>query len=185
MLAYTLTTLTLCCISIIIASYISKRKGTLMEYMVFIMSFSMSIGLSIGFYLGILFKGELLYSTLLAILISGFIGFLVGLRFHLYTALEGMFSGLMASMMGAMITEMLNAQQAHSILFISLLLTITITMSCMIQLLSETFPTYIHRRFLLLLSIGVVIVLTVFVTFPDHTPPPASEHDQHMYNAKD
>ena len=71
MFAYTLTTLTLCCTSILIASNISKRKGTLMEYMVFIMSFSMSIGLSIGFYLGILFKGELLYSTLLAILISG------------------------------------------------------------------------------------------------------------------
>ncbi|UNP78010.1 hypothetical protein MN033_07430 [Bacillus nitratireducens] len=185
MFAYTLTTLTLCCISIIITSYISKRKGTLMEYMVFIMSFSMSIGLSIGFYLGILWKGELLYSTLLAILISGFIGFLVGLRFHLYTALEGMFSGLMASIMGAMITEMLNAQQAHSILFISLLLTITITMLCMIHLLSETFSTFIHRRFLLLLSISVVIVLTVFVTFPDHTPPSSSEHDQHMHNAKD
>lgn len=75
MFAYTLTTLTLCCTSILIVSNISKRKGTLMEYMVFIMSFSMSIGLSIGFYLGILFKGELLYSTLLAILISGFIGF--------------------------------------------------------------------------------------------------------------
>ncbi len=55
MFAYTLTTLTLCCTSILITSYISKRKGTLMEYMVFIMSFSMSIGLSIGFYLGILF----------------------------------------------------------------------------------------------------------------------------------
>ncbi len=92
MFAYTLTALMLCYISIIITSYISKRSGTLMEYMVFIMSFSMSIGLSIGFYLGILFKGELLYSTLLAILISGFIGFFIGLRFHLYTALEGMFS---------------------------------------------------------------------------------------------
>ncbi len=75
MFAYTLTTLTLCCTSILITSNISKRKGTLMEYMVFIMSFSMSIGLSIGFYLGILFKEELLYSTLLAISISGFIGF--------------------------------------------------------------------------------------------------------------
>lgn len=147
MFAYTLTTLMLCCISIIITSYISKRSGTLMEYMVFIMSFSMSIGLSIGFYLGILFKGELLYFTLLAILISGCIGFLVGLRFHLYTALEGMFSGVMASMMGAMITEMLNAQQAHSILFISLLFTITITMSFIIQILSERFSTVIHRCF--------------------------------------
>ncbi|PGB05174.1 hypothetical protein [Bacillus toyonensis] len=185
MFAYTLTALTLCCISIIITSYISKRKGTLMEYMVFIMSFSMSIGLSIGlsigFYLGILFKGELLYSTLLAILISGCIGLLVGLRFHLYTALEGMFSGLMASMMGAMITEMLNAQQAHSILFISLLLSITITMSCIIQLLSETFTTYIHRRFLLLLSIGVVIILTVFITFPEHVPPTSSTEEQHKH----
>ena len=47
---------------------------------------SICTNLSIGFYLGILFKGELLYSTLLAILISGCIGFLVGLRFHLYTA---------------------------------------------------------------------------------------------------
>lgn len=181
MFAYTLTALTLCCISILITSYISKRKGTLMEYMVFIMSFSMCIGLSIGFYLGILFKGELLYSTLLAILISGCIGFVVGLRFHLYTALEGMFSGLMASMMGAMITEMLNAQQAHSILFISLLLTITITMSCIIQLLSETFSTFIQRRFLLLLSISVVIIVSVFVTFPEHTPPHSSEHDQHIH----
>ncbi len=181
MFAYTLTALTLCCISIIITSYISKRKGTLMEYMVFIMSFSMSIGLSIGFYLGILFKGELLYSTLLAILISGCIGFLVGLRFHLFTALEGMFSGLMASMMGAMITEMLNAQQAHNILFISLLLTITITMSCIIQLLSETFSAFIQRRFLLLLSISVVIIVAVFVTFPDHTPPPSPGHDQHIH----
>ncbi|AZJ20056.1 hypothetical protein CT694_10240 [Bacillus wiedmannii bv. thuringiensis] len=181
MFAYTSTTLTLCCISILITSYISKRNGTLMEYMVFIMFFSMSMGLSIGFYLGILFKGELLYSTLLAILISGCIGFLVGLRFHLFTALEGMFSGLMASMMGAMITEMLNAQQAHSILFISLLLTITITMSCIIQLLSETFSTFIERRFLLLLSISVVIVLTVFVTFPDHTLPLPSEHEQPIH----
>ncbi|OOR54730.1 hypothetical protein BGP34_26625 [Bacillus mycoides] len=177
MFAYTLTALTLCCISILITSYISKRKGTLMEYMVFIMSFSMCI----GFYLGILFKGELLYSTLLAILISSCIGFLVGLRFHLFTALEGMFSGLMASMMGAMITEMLNAQQAHSILFISLLLTITITMSCIIQLLSETFSTFIQRRFLLLLSISVLIIVAVFVTFPDHTPPSSSGHDQHMH----
>ncbi|MED0824920.1 hypothetical protein [Bacillus pacificus] len=96
MFAYTLTALTLCCISIIITSYISKRNGTLMEYMVFIMSFSMSIGLSIGFYLGILFKGELLYSTLLAI------------------------------------------------------------------------------------SISVVIIVAVFVTFPDHTPPPSPGHDQHI-----
>ncbi|MBL2417121.1 hypothetical protein ELJ38_30725, partial [Klebsiella pneumoniae] len=94
-------------------------------------------------------------------------GFFIGLRFHLYTALEGMFSGLMASMMGAMITEMLNAQQAHSILFISLLLTITITMSCIIQLLSESFSAVIQRRFLLLLSIWVVIILTIFVTFPE------------------
>ncbi|PEG10647.1 hypothetical protein CN676_06245 [Bacillus wiedmannii] len=181
MFAYTATTLTLCCISILITSYISKRNGTLMEYMVFIMSFSMSIGLSIGFYLGILFKGELLYSTLLAILISSCIGFLVGLRFHLFTALEGMFSGLMASMMGAMITEMLNAQQAHSILFISLLLSITITMSCMIQLLSDTFSTFIQRRFLLLLSISAAIIVAVFVTFPDHTPPPSPGHDQHIH----
>ncbi|MGN4444213.1 hypothetical protein ACTFOB_04685 [Bacillus cereus group sp. MYBK79-1] len=180
MFAYTLTTLTLCCISILITSYISKRNGTLMEYMVFIMSFSMSLGLSIGFYLGILFKGELLYSTLLAILISGCIGFLIGLRFHLFTALEGMFSGLMASMMGAMITEMLNAQQAHSILLISLLLTITITMSCMIQLLSDTFTTYTRRCFLLLLSIGAVIILTVFVTFPEHTPISSTE-EQHKH----
>ncbi|MED2794148.1 hypothetical protein P4256_20900 [Bacillus wiedmannii] len=181
MFAYTATTLTLCCISILITSYISKRNGTLMEYMVFIMSFSMSIGLSIGFYLGILFKGELLYSTLLAILISGFIGFLVGLRFHLFAALEGMFSGLMASMMGAMITEMLNAQQAHSILFISLLLTITITMSCMIQFLSESFSAVIQRRFPLLLSIGVVIILTIFATFPEHTPPTSSTEEQHKH----
>ena len=65
MFAYTLTALTLCCISIIITSYISKRNGTLMEYMVFIMSFSMSIGLSIGFYLGILLKEN--YSILLCL----------------------------------------------------------------------------------------------------------------------
>ncbi len=181
MFAYTLTALMLCCISIIITSYISKRSGTLMEYMVFIMSFSMSIGLSIGFYLGILFKGELLYSTLLAILISGCIGFLVGLRFHLYTALEGMFSGVMASMMGAMITEMLNAQQAHSILFISLLFTITITMSFIIQILSEKFSTVIHRCFLLLLSISVVIIVSVFITFPDFTPSTSHEYKQHMH----
>lgn len=181
MFTYTLTALILCFISIFITSYVSKRRGTLMEYMVFIMSFSMSLGLSIGFYLGILFKGELLYSTLLAISISGCIGFLVGLRFHLYTALEGMFSGFMASMMGAMITEMLNAQQAHSILFISLLLTITITMSCMIQLLSETFSTFIHRRFLLLLSISVVIIVSVFITFPDYTPSTSLEHEQHIH----
>lgn len=181
MFFYTLTALTLCCISILITSYISKRNGTLMEYMVFIMSFSMSTGLSIGFYLGILFKGELLYSTLLAILISSCIGFLVGLRFHLFTALEGMFSGLMASMMGAMITEMLNAQQAHSILFISLLLTITITMSCMIQFLSENFSAVIQRRFPLLLSIGVVIILTIFVTFPEHIPPTSSTEEQHNH----
>jgi len=49
MSTYTLTILTLCCISVIVTTYISKSKGTLMEYMVFIMSFSMSIGLSIGF----------------------------------------------------------------------------------------------------------------------------------------
>lgn len=83
--------------------------------------------------------------------------------------------------MGAMITEMLNAQQAHSILFISLLLSITITMSCIIQLLSETFTTYIHRRFLLLLSIGVVIILTVFITFPEHVPPTSSTEEQHKH----
>ncbi|MDH8001294.1 hypothetical protein [Bacillus cereus] len=181
MSTYTLTTLMLCCIAVVVAAYISKSKGTLMEYMVFIMSFSMSIGLSIGFYLGIIFQGELLYSTLFSILISGVIGLIVGLRFHLYSALEGMFSGLMAGMMGAMITEMLNAQQAHSILLISLMLTISITTSCIIQFLSETFSSYIHRWFLLLLSISLVIVLTVFITFPEHTPPSSSKHDQHMH----
>ncbi|MFO6689416.1 hypothetical protein ACJTAS_01420, partial [Bacillus cereus] len=91
------------------------------------------------------------------------------------------FSGLMASMMGAMITEMLNAQQAHSILFISLLLTITITMSCVIQLLSENFSTFIQQRFLLLLSISVVIIVAVFTTFPDHTPAPSPGHNQHIH----
>lgn len=146
MFAYTLTTLTLCCTSILITSNISKRKGTLMEYMVFIMSFSMSIGLSIGFIQAFSLRGiTIFYFT--CYFNQWFYRFLVGLRFHLYTALEGMFSGLMASMMGAMITEMLNAQQAHSILFISLLLTITITMSCVIQLLSENFSTFIQRRF--------------------------------------
>jgi hypothetical protein len=182
MSTYTLTILTLCCISVIVTTYISKSKGTLMEYMVFIMSFSMCIGLSIGFYLGIIFKGELLYSTFACyFLISSIIGLLVGLRFHLYSALEGMFSGLMAGMMGAMITEMLNAQQAHSILRVSLLLTIAITTSCIIQFLSETFFSYIHRRFLLLLSISVVVVLTVFITFPELTPPSSSKHEQHMH----
>ena len=49
MFAYTLTTLTLCCTSILITSIFLNVSGTLMEYMVFIMSFSTSIGLSIGF----------------------------------------------------------------------------------------------------------------------------------------
>ncbi|HEK9100589.1 hypothetical protein KFD70_15670 [Bacillus pfraonensis] len=182
MSTYTLTTLTLCFILVLSTAYISKSKGTLMEYMVFIMSFSMSIGLSIGFYFGIIFKGDLLYSTLFSILISSIIGFLVGLRFHLYSALEGMFSGMMASMMGTMITEMLSAQQAHSILLISIMLTITITTSCIIQFLSEAFSSYIHRWFLLLLSIGTAIVLTVFVTFPEHTPSLPTKHEQHIYN---
>ncbi|MGG0185264.1 hypothetical protein [Bacillus rhizoplanae] len=181
MSTYTLTTLTLCFILVIVAAYISKSKGTLMEYMVFAMSFSMSIGLSIGFYFGIIFKGDLLYSTLLSILISGIIGLLIGLRFHLYSALEGMFSGLMASMMGAMITEMLNAQQAHSILLISILLTIAITTSCIIQFLSETYSSYIHRRFLFLLSVSIGILLTVFITFPGHTSPNSSQHEQHIH----
>ena len=60
-----------------------------------------------------------------------------------------MFSGLMASMMGAMITEMLNAQQAHSILFISLLLTITITMSCIIQFYQKVFPLLFSDVFII------------------------------------
>ena len=128
MFAYTLTALTLCCISIIITSYISKRKGTLMEYMVFIMSFSMCIGLSIGFYLGILFKGELLYSTLLAILISGLYRFFSRSTFSPIYCFRRNVLWINGKYDGAMITEMLNAQQAHSILFISLLLTITITM---------------------------------------------------------
>ncbi|WP_144551023.1 hypothetical protein [Bacillus mycoides] len=182
MFTYTLIILTLCFILVLLASYSSKSKGTLMEYMVFIMSFSMSIGLSIGFYFGILFKGDLLYSTLFSILISSIIGFLIGLRFHLYSALEGMFSGLMASMMGAMITEMLNAQQAHSILLISILLTITISTSCIIQFLSENFSFYIHRWFPLLLSIGIAIVLTVFVTFPKHTSSLPNKHEQHIHS---
>ncbi|WIY63575.1 hypothetical protein [Bacillus arachidis] len=182
MFTYTLTTLTLCFILVLVASYISKSKGTLMEYMVFIMSFSMSIGLSIGFYFGIIFKGDLLYSTLFSILISSSIGLLVGLRFHLYSALEGMFSGLMAGMMGAMITEMLSVQQAHSILLISILLTVTITTSCIIQFLSEAFYPYIHRWFLLLLSIGMVIVLTVFVTFPEYIPSLPTKHEKHIHN---
>lgn len=55
----------------------------------------------------------------------------------------------MASMMGAMITEMLNAQQAHSILFISLLFTITITMSFIIQILSERFSTVMPMLFVI------------------------------------
>ena len=101
----------------------------------------------------------------------------MGLRFHLYTALEGMFSGLMASMMGAMITEMLNAQQAHSILFISLLLTITITMSCVIQLLSENFSTFIQQRFCYYFQCSNY--RCVFATFPDHTPAPG--HNQHIH----
>ncbi|MGV2488105.1 UNVERIFIED_CONTAM: hypothetical protein FOS07_29995, partial [Bacillus mycoides] len=53
--------------------------------------------------------------------------------------------------------------------------------SCIIQLLSETFSTFIQRRFLLLLSISVLIIVAVFVTFPDHTPPSSSGHDQHMH----
>jgi MFS family permease len=167
---YTIITLALCFLSVLLSAHFSKRTGTLMEYMAFIMSFSMSIGLSIGFYLGIVLKGELLYSTLLATLISGLIGFLIGIRFHLYTALEGLFSGLMAGMMGAMVTEMLNNQQAHAILLISLLLTIAITTSCIIQFLSETFSPHINQRFLVFLSIGIIILLTVFATFPEHSP---------------
>ncbi|MCP1123446.1 hypothetical protein NKR74_08925 [Bacillus sp. 3103sda1] len=177
---YTLTALTLCFISVIVTSFITKSKGTLMEYMVFIMSFSMSTGLSIGFYLGIILKGDLLYSTLLSMLISGIVGLLVGLSFHLYSALEGMFSGLMAGMMGAMVTEMLNAQQAHSILLISILLTIAITTSCIIQFLSKIFSSYIHRWFLFLLSVSIIILLTVFITFPDHNSP-SSQHNQHIH----
>ncbi|MFX3623327.1 MAG: hypothetical protein ACE3JP_04595 [Ectobacillus sp.] len=181
MSTYITTILALCFISVLAAAYISKSKGTLMEYMVFIMSFSMSIGLSIGLYFGMLFKGDLLSSTLLSILITSVSGFVIGLRFHLYSALEGMFSGLMAGMMGAMTAEMLNMQQAHTVLLISVLLTIAITMSCMIQFLSEAFSIYIHRRFLLLLLTGVIIIFAVFITFPKgHTNEPL-EHKQHMH----
>lgn len=181
MSTYTLTTLTLCFISVIVAAYMSKSKGTLMEYMVFVMSFSMSIGLSIGFYFGVIFKGDLLYSTLLSILISIIIGFLVGIRFHLYSALEGMLSGLMSGMMGAMITEMLNAEQAHNILLISILFTITITTSCILQFLSHTFSSYIHHRFLLLLSVSIGILFTVFISFPDYTSLNSRQHNQHIH----
>lgn len=50
-----------------------------------------------------------------------------------------------------------------------------------VQLLSETFSTFIQQRFLLLLSISVIIIFAVFVTFPDHTPPPSIGHDQHIH----
>jgi hypothetical protein len=177
MATYTIITLALCFLTVLIAAYVTKNKGTLMEYMAFIMAFSMSIGLSVGFYLGILFKGGLLYSTLLAMLISGLIGLAIGIRFHLYTALEGLFSGLMAGMMGAMVTEMLNDTQAHHLLFISLLLTIVITTSCIVQFLSYSFSTFIERRFFFLLSISIVILVAVFATFPEiHVADPHHSH---------
>ena len=177
---YTPTVLALCFISVLASAYTSKNKGTLMEYMVFIMSFSMTISLSLGFYFGMIFKGNLVSSILLSMLIGGGIGLLIGLRFHLYSALEGLFSGLMAGMMGAMTTEMLNMQQTHTVLLISILLAITFTLFCTIQFLSETFSGYTSRRFFFLLSIGIMILLTVFVTFPNFHPNGSSEHEQHM-----
>lgn len=180
MYIYIPTVLALCFICVLAAAYISKSKGSLMEYMIFIMSISMSMGLSIGFYFGMLFKGDLLSSTLLSILISSVSGIIIGLRFHLFSALEGMFSGFMAGMMGAMIAEMLNLQQVHALLLISILLTITITMFCMLQFLSELFSTYIHRRFLLLLLAGVILIFTAFITFPQFNSNKSFDHKQHM-----
>ncbi len=174
--------LALCFICVLATTYISKSKGTLMEYMVFIMSFSMSIGLSIGFYFGMLFKGDLLSSTLCSILISSVGGLLIGLRFHIYSALEGMFSGLMAGMMGAMIAEMLNLQEVHTLQLIGILLTVTITTSCMIQFLSEAFSTYIHRRFVLLLLVGAILIFAVFITFPQFYPNESLHHNQVMHH---
>lgn len=183
MYVYIPTVLALCFICVLATTYISKSTCTIMEYMVFIMSFSMSIGLSIGFYFGMIFKGDLLSSTMLSMLFSGVTGLLIGLRFHLYSALEGMFSGLMAGMMGAMFTEMLNLQEIHTLLLISILLTITITMSCIIQFLSEPFSTYIHHRFLLLLFVGAFFILIVFITFPQLYPNESLNHKQHMHDS--
>lgn len=179
---YTPIILALCFISVLASAYTSKNKGTLMEYMVFIMSFSMTISLSLGFYFGMIFKGSLVSSILLSMLIGGSIGLVIGLRFHLYSALEGLFSGFMAGMMGAMTTEMLNMQQTHTVLLISILLTITFTLFCTIQFLSETFSGYISHRFFFLLSIGIMILLTVFVTFPNFHSNGSSEHEQHMHH---
>ncbi|GGE57075.1 hypothetical protein [Priestia taiwanensis] len=179
MSTYTIGIITVCFLSVLFVAYASRRHGTLMEQMVFIMAFSMSIGLSIGFYVGVLLKGDLLYSALLAIAGSGLIGFLIGICFHLYTGLEGLFSGIMAGMMGAMTAEMLTNQQAHSILLISLLLTIVIATSCIIQFLSHTFSTFIERRFFLLLSISMLIVVGVFFMFPENhiaEVPPSHHH---------
>lgn len=180
MFAYTLTTLTLCCTSILIASNISKRKGTLMEYMVFIMSFSMSIGLSIGFTQAFSLRG---------ITIFYFTCYFNQWLYRLFS--WSTFSSIYCFRRNVLwgngkydgSNDYRNAKCATSSQY---------TVYQPFIYYNDYYVIYnsnfIRKVFycdppmlLLLLSISIVIIVSVFITFPDFTPSTSHEYEQHMH----
>lgn len=144
------------------------------------MAYSMSIGLTLGFYFGAFYKEDLLIATLLSILFGGIAGLLIGTKLHFHLMIEGLFSGLMAGMMGAMLTTMLSLKQAQFLIMIGVLLTVGITILCILQFLSETLN---ERSFNFIMLLGCVILLMVFIKFPDEiikeNKNATNQHEQH------
>ncbi len=143
----------------------------------------MSMGLTAGFYLGVYFKDNLLYATLFSILLSGLAGLLIGSKLHFHLMIEGLFSGIMAGMMGAMLTVMLSFKQAQILVMIGILLTVGITILCILQFLSETLKHQIERYFNVIMLFGCGLLLMVFLKFPDDIIKPhekaQTQHEQH------
>jgi uncharacterized cupredoxin-like copper-binding protein len=180
MSGYILGLLIICTSLVFVSSFFYKNKDSSMNNMVYVMAYSMSIGLTLGFYFGAFYKEDLLIATLLSILFGGIAGLLIGTKLHFHLMIEGLFSGLMAGMMGAMLTTMLSVKQAQFLIIIGVLLTVGITILCILQFLSETLN---ERSYNVIMLLGCVILLMVFIKFPNEiikeNKNASNQHEQH------
>jgi plastocyanin len=186
---YILGVLVICTALVFLSSFFYKAKDSLMNNMVYVMAYTMSMGLTSGFYLGMYFKDNLLYATLFSILLSGLAGLLIGSKLHFHLMVEGLFSGIMAGMMGAMLTVMISSKQAQILIMIGILLTVGITILCILQFLSETLTSHLERYFNLIMLFGCAVLFMVFLKFPDDIIKPhgnaAKQHEQHSSSSAD
>ncbi|MDV2582967.1 hypothetical protein [Alkalibacillus haloalkaliphilus] len=158
----------------------NKDRTFSMAMMVLIMVISMTFGFVYGFLFGMIFEYSLLVSTLISCGLAALTGVIMGMFSDGLAQLEGTFTGIMAAMMGAMLVVMLPLPERLFILLIGLLLLTGTSMFMMTALIKKNNSHFKSKHELILLGVTCVVILLIFINFPNEKPIQQDiNHDHH------